>query len=63
MRVIGASGLVIFYGGSVPVLPDYGSTAEGQCDATGCKLCIRRNNTWTHDTSTDTAPTPSPHDA
>ena len=43
MRAVIASGSLIlatFYEGTVPVLPDYGFTAEVQCDATGFKLCI-----------------------
>ena len=34
--------LATYYGGTVPVLPDHGSTAEVQRDAKGFKLCIRR---------------------
>ena len=47
MRVVIASGslaLVIFYEGTVLVLPDHGSTAEVQCDATGSKFPLEAND-------------------
>ena len=62
LRVVIAPGslaLVTCYEGTVPVLPDHdhGPTAEVQRDATGSKLCIRRNNAWTHHTRTDSSTT------